>query len=123
MIADNIHPALLERVLKSDEDRRAELTAIKSFFNSQAALDVCSNFTEVETQCAGLTAIDRVTCLKLSFYNVFVLDQYRIIYGWLSYDIIARNTLYGRCLSQTEGFSSISEDFSDAFSFNFANLI
>lgn len=29
MIADNIHPALLERALKSDEDRQAELAAIK----------------------------------------------------------------------------------------------
>lgn len=73
------------------------ITEVESFWRS-GALDVCSKYESVQTDCLKNTVINDIdTCLRLSFYNKFLLDQQTAFYGFLSYDAIARNTLYGYC--------------------------
>lgn len=97
------------------------IAEIKEYFNT-TALEVCSDYTEVVSRCESDTVIgDFNTCARLSLFNKFQLAQETVFYGWLSYDAVARNTLFGRC--QAEGsFAAVSEQFSGAFTFDFPNI-
>lgn len=98
------------------------LASIKDWFNS-SALDGCTDYSDVASSCESNTVIsDFATCLRLSLFNKFQLAQETIIYGWLSYDVVARNTLYGRCVAESNGFNATSEQFSSGFTFDFPNI-
>jgi hypothetical protein len=62
------------------------------------------------------------TCLELALYNQFQLAQETVIYGWLSYDVVARNAIFGVCQSSSNSFSGVASQFSSAFGFSFPNI-
>ena len=98
------------------------LAQVKEYFNI-TALEVCADYSSVASSCTSNTVInDMNTCLRLSLYNKFQLAQETVFYGWLSYDVVARNTLFGRCQSQSSSFTAVSEKFSASFSFDFPNI-
>lgn len=98
------------------------LAQVKEYFNS-TALEVCSDYTDVLASCSTNQIInDLSTCLRLSLFNKFQLAQETVIYGWLSYDVVARNTLFGRCEAETNNFNGTSEQFSSGFTFDFPNI-
>jgi len=98
------------------------IAQVKDYFNS-TALEVCTDYTSVASTCNTDTVIgDFATCARLSLYNKFQLAQETVFYGWLSYDVVARNTLFGRCQSEDSSFSAVSEQFSGAFTFDFPNI-
>lgn len=98
------------------------IAQVSEYFNT-TALEVCSDYTTAASSCTSNTVItDFNTCLRLSLYNQFQLAQETVIYGWLSYDVVARNTLFGRCEAQNNGFNGTSANFSTGFTFDFPNI-
>ena len=98
------------------------LAQVKEYFNS-TALEVCTDYTDVLSSCSTNSVInDLATCLRLSLFNKFQMAQETVIYGWLSYDVVARNTLFGRCQAENDSFNGTSEQFSSGFTFDFPNI-
>jgi hypothetical protein len=83
----------------------------------------CSDAQSTLASCQSNTVItDLNTCLRLSYYNTFQLASDTFIYGWLSYDLVAQNALFGRCQVESNGFSVSASEYSAAFTFAFPNI-
>lgn len=90
---------------------------------AMSALESCTDIQAEYASCEANSVLSNLsTCLKLSVYNVYQQDNNTPIYGWLSYDAVARNALFGRCESESNGFLVSSINFSAAYTFDFPNI-
>jgi hypothetical protein len=86
------------------------------------AVSSCQDIQTVYASCLVNKVITNLSqCLRLSYYNTFQLNNDAEIYGWLSYDSVARVALLQKCSAVT-GFTVTQANLDAAYAFNFPNL-